>query len=222
MFTSFRMVGVSALLLLMPASVLADAGDDLVQQQKDQLEQILIDMNKTGASLYDAFTNDPIGVVESGCLGTLRDIDFDIIPIDPTNILGPLFARIKEEMRNIPCSAVADRMSKINESLNAQLEQPHELGSPGLAQIHRVGDGSGQVPIVNVEIDEQQVASDVTQDVLGSVRVTSWSVKDNVSQIHKSDSDQRNNWNKPKNSKDVDSRIEKMLDIDQLWGANDD
>ena len=48
--------------------------EQLLQQQKDTLEAMQVDLNKSGSDLYDDFTTPPQSMEESGCLTDARSL----------------------------------------------------------------------------------------------------------------------------------------------------
>lgn len=191
---------------------------DLVALQKQQLELILVDMNQTGAAIYDTFTTDPQGVVESGCLDDLRQIDIDAITIDPTNILAAVYATLKDEIRTMGCNAANEKMNEITAKLEQNLELPHGLGTIDISQGAGIGDGSDGLSDVNVELDSDKVAADITSETLGDVRVSPYKVSQNLSAIEEVSKDKNSN---PLNSKGLEKTLEDVIDIDSFWGEKE-
>ena len=95
-----RYLGVLVAILLGSTQAFAEEettmGQALLDDQKAKLERIGVDMNQSGKELYDTFTSNPQKVVESGCLDNMRNIGLDIIVIDPANLLGALYAALKD------------------------------------------------------------------------------------------------------------------------------
>lgn len=204
------------LFLLLPAyKAFSLEGQELLDAQKAKLEAIGVDMNQSGKNLYDTFTNSPQKVAESGCLDQIRGIGVDAIVIDPMNLLGAVYAALKDEIMNQACSAATDFANALNEELNAKLELPYGIAS---IEIDGVGSvtGDGGVFKPDVQLDNEKVAQDVTKTVLESARGGNYSsrtglIKNSTKQILKNEL--------KKDTSDVEKQLENVIDIDKIWGG---
>lgn len=192
----------------------ADEGKAILEAQKKKLEEIAIDMNQSGRELYDTFSNNPQKVAESGCLDNIRAISADAIVIDPMNILGAVYAALKDELKNQACSAATDFANKLSDELDYKLTLPYDIGSLEVG-----GDGSVTNDGVfkpNVELDNEKVANDVTKSVLEKARNKKFDAKSGVKRNSRQEFIRSQKAN---NSKDVEKKLEDIIDLDRFFGA---
>ena len=190
------------------SSVAAESGvgKELLEKQQKQMDELLVDMNKTGKDLYDEITNEPQGVVESGCLGSIRDIDLSVVPIDPMGILGAVYAAIKDQITDLSCSAAKE--------LTGKLETP--FGIVSLEASNNPPEDQG-IFKPNVIIDNEKVGKEVTEEVLEGVRNNRYN---SSSGLNNTSIKEYKSNNKPRNSKDVEKKLENVIDVNKIWGGD--
>lgn len=198
------------------SSVAAESGvgKELLEKQQKQMDELLVDMNKTGKDLYDEITNEPQGVVESGCLGSIRDIDLSVVPIDPMGILGAVYAAIKDQITDLSCSAAKDFAEQANNELTGKLETP--FGIVSLEASNNPSEDQG-IFKPNVIIDNEKVGKEVTEEVLEGVRNNSYN---SSSGLNNTSIKEYKSNNKPRNSKDVEKKLENVIDVNKIWGGD--
>ena len=190
----------------------ATMGQALLDDQKAKLERIGVDMNQSGKELYDTFTSNPQKVVESGCLDNMRNIGLDIIVIDPANLLGALYAALKDELLNQACEAATKHANKLESKLQEKLELPYGIASVEMSDETE----SDSIFQPNITIDNDKVAEDIKEGVLNQARKRGYKASDNV----KFNGTQRKfRDQEAKDSSDAKEKIENIIDVDRIWGG---
>lgn len=196
----------------------AISGQQLLDEQNKKLEQIAIDMNKSGKKLYDTFTSEPQNVAESGCLDKIRGISADVIVIDPANLLGAVYSALKDEIVSQACSAATEYANKLSEILELNLELPYGIASIEIgAGDNATGGGGAFQP--DVKLDNEKVAEDVKKTVLEKARNRQYKASDNV---RFSETEKRFKNTKSKSTKDAEKQLENIVDVDKIWGGKDE
>ena len=193
-------------------------GQEILEQQQEQIENIMVDINQSSKELYETMTTKPQNVVESGCLGNLRNISLDGLVVDPADLLAGVYASLKDQLYDMACSAASDFANQATEKLNASLELPYGLGKIGVSQGSGIGKDPDNIFKTEVTIDSDEVASDVTEGILKDARVSPYSVSSNVQELEER---VRNKGTASKKRNEYEKKLEGMLDIDKLFGGDD-
>jgi len=192
----------------------ATSGEALLKQQKETIDSMMVDLNKSGKAVYDTFTSEPMGVVESGCLSDLRGISLSAIVIDPYDIQAGIYEALKDEMYNMACSAASDKMNEITAKMEQQLELPLGMGSIGPVQGSGIGSETDNIFNTEIILDNNEAVSDITDSVLGDVRSSKYRASKNIDKIGVK---KITTETKRLNSKELVEEVEKFLNVDTLW-----
>lgn len=97
---------------------LGQAGPDLLEEHQGESKTFIDDYNAFTSTLSEK-TSQPIGLSgDNDCLANLRQIDLDIIPVDPMDILKPIKMQIKDYIEQSPCEMITgtinDEIDKID------------------------------------------------------------------------------------------------------------
>lgn len=192
------------------------SGQALLDEQKEKLEKLGIDMNQTGKALYDTFTSEPQKVKESGCLDSIRAINANAIVIDPMNVLSAVYSRLKDELINSGCSAATDYANELTALLTQKLELPYGIAS---LDIGSSGSATGEGGVFNpkVELDNEKVAKEISDSVVKDARGNSYSA---ASGLKMKGTIKRTKSTKSPNTKDTEKAIENAIDVDKFWGGS--
>lgn len=110
-------------------------GDDSIAcHQKKQVEEIWIDMNQSVSTLTDELVTNPDKAIEAGCLDDIMQLDLSVITVDPYGVWNTVYAGLKDELMNMACSAVEEKLNEATAYLDLKLEAPMGLGSVSLGQ----------------------------------------------------------------------------------------
>jgi len=193
-------------------------GEELLKSQKETLSKIMVDINKSSKKVYETFTSKPMGVVESGCLSDLRGVDFSALVIDPADLLAGIYKSLKEEMYNLACEAASEEMNKISKQMDKELELPVGMGDIGVGQGNNIGKSTGNLINSEVAVDSSEAAADITNSVLGEVRVSKYKASKNIDRIN---IEEHKTNRKKTNTKSLVEKVEKFLNVDILWKGDE-
>ena len=194
------------------------SGEEILEHQRKQIENVMVDLNKASKDLYETMTTEPQNVVESGCLGDLRNISLDGLVVDPADLLAGVYASLKDQLYDLACNAASDFANQATEKLNASLELPYGLGKVGVSQGGGIGTDPKNIFKTEVTIDSDEVAVDVTEGVLKDARISPYSVSRNVRELQERVGD-KGTASKKRN--ELEKNLEGMLDINKLFGGDD-
>ena len=216
----------SAISFGVSANGLTDKGDDavtkgkeLIQKQKEEIENIMIDMNKTGAEIYDTLTEDPMSVAEAGCLDQIRWIDLDVMVIDPMDIWAGVYSMLKDQIYNMACEAANESINEANGILQTNLELPYSLGEISTSTPTYNTNPGGGVLDIDVDLDNDEVINDVREEIFGSGSQRVYDIKSDVEALRKNV--KGNNYKPSDREKKAEDKLNEVLDIKKLWGSND-
>jgi hypothetical protein len=157
------------LTLVSGLSVAQDQGEgktnEFIKQQKEQLNAIQVDMQKSYKSLVDEVTTVPQKVEDSGCLDGLLSIDTSIFVIDPASIWTALYAGLKDQLLNRVCNAAEEYANEATALLEFKLEAPLGIGSIGISQGNRVRDWDNLIDDSRVVLTNEEAADIVNNEV---------------------------------------------------------
>lgn len=194
------------------------SGQELLDAQKQKLEEIGIDRNKAGKDLYSSLSSEPQKVAESGCLDQIRGISVDAIVIDPTNLLGAVYSALKDELVSQGCSAATQYSNQLNDALNTKLELPHDIGTIEVGT-GSSGSGDGGVFQPNVTLDNDEVAENVKDAVLNDAMQRRYNAADNV---RINSTQQKFKSERAKDTSEAERKLENIIDIDKIWGGQNE
>ena len=134
--------------------------------QKRQVEEIWVDMNKSYTQLADEVISNPSSAMESGCLDGIMQMDLSIITVDPKGIWSSVYAGIKDELMNLACNAAEKEVNEATAFLDAKLEAPMGLGNASVGRSGRVS-GFNDVSNTRVEMTDTEAQREVVSEVFG-------------------------------------------------------
>lgn len=195
-------------------------GDDSIAcKQKAQIEEIWVDMNKSATYLTDELVQNPQSVIEAGCLDGIMQMDLSVITIDPYGIWNTVYAGIKDQLINMACSAVQDKINEATEYLETKLEAPMGLGSVSLQQRGRV-DSFSEIQESRVLMDNSEAKNTVIKEVF-----------DEYPRVRRRQSteqqiDQRRVQNGGKSTRtqrnENEEKVQAILDVDRIFNNKDE
>lgn len=193
-------------------TVLADK--TIAEQQKEQVQKLLVEMNQSSKELADTIISEPQKAIDAGCLDSIHGIDLSVFTIDFTNIWGALYNSIKDKILNQACDAANTWANSQMAKLNTTLEAPLGLGKITIGQGTAIKDWQSAVT-KDVKMDNTELATQVTTDTLGQVPPPGLVSK----AVKKAEASQDTPGH---NKEDWEAKIKDMLDIKQLWNEGDD
>lgn len=194
---------------LLVTSNISNAADTIAEQQAEQIEQILVDMNQSAKEVADTVISDPQNAIDAGCLDDIQGIDLSVFTVDFTNIWGPLYQQIKDQLINAACSASTDWVNQQTAMLDGTLTAPLGLGSISISQGSAVDEWQSVVA-TDVEMDSAELIDQVSTDTLGKIP--------GVGTIGGSTNRVSSQKQTPSSDKsEYEAKIKEMLDVKQLW-----
>ena len=143
------------------------SGDDSIAcKHKEQVEAIWVDMNKSATYLTDELIQNPDSAIEAGCLNDIMQVDLSVITVDPYGIWNSVYAGLKDQLMNMACSAVEDKLNEASAYLDAKLEAPMGLGSVSLGQSGRANSFS-DLQESRVYMNDREAQEAVVEKVFG-------------------------------------------------------
>lgn len=196
-------------LILLAVSGVSNAADTIAEQQADQIEQVLIDMNKSAKEVADTVISDPQNAIDAGCLDDIQGIDLSVFTVDFTNIWGALYQQIKDGLVNAGCTASTDWINQQTAMLDGTLTAPLGLGSISISQGSAVDDWQSVVA-TDVEMDSSELVNQVSTDTLGNIPGvgTIGGATNRVSSQKETPASDKSEY---------EAKIKDMLDVKQLY-----
>lgn len=201
-----------AALLGLLLSMQSHAQTSIAEQQRQQVQTLLADMNQSAKDVADTVISEPQSAIDAGCLSSIQGIDLSVFSVDFTNIWGALYNTIKDQIVNSACTAATDWVNNQTAALDTTLQAPFGLGSISVSQGSALNDWQSALS-TDVEMDNTELATQVTTDTLGTVPPPS--VVNGA--VNKASANQNTPGH---NKEDWENRIEDALDVKQLWNEN--
>jgi len=107
----------------------AESDTSIACSQKNQVQEIWTDMNKSFSYLTDDLIQNPSSAIDAGCLNDINKVDINAIAIDPKSIFSGIYAALKDQILNKACDAINDKVNEATSYLDQRLEAPMGIGS---------------------------------------------------------------------------------------------
>lgn len=142
--------------------------NSLACAHKNEVETIWMDMNSSYSQLTDEIMQNPDSAIDAGCLNDISQVDLSVITIDPKNILSGIYAALKDQLLNMTCNAVNDKVNEASSYLDTKLEAPMGLGSVGLntAYSHDISTFS-DISDSRVRLSNAEATNQAVEEVFG-------------------------------------------------------
>jgi len=140
----------------------------LAEDQTEQINQLLVELNKSSKEVADDVISTPQTASDAGCLDGIQGIDLSVFSVDFANIWGALYNTVKDQIVNSVCEASSDWVNDQASVLDTNLEAPLGLGSITIDQGSAINDWQSVVT-ADVELSNAELATQVTTDTLGQV-----------------------------------------------------
>lgn len=183
----------------------------IAEQQREQIQSIMVDMNESAKTVVDTVTSDPQKAIDGGCLSNIQGIDLSVMSVDPTDVWGAVYSEIKDEILSISCAAAENWANEQTARLDYTLQTP--IGNVSVGQGSSISDWQS-VQTTDVEMSNEEVAESVATDTLG-----------NVPGIPE-DADRKKmnstRSNAKRDSRKLEETMEDSFNLKQLWGGGKD
>lgn len=183
----------------------------IAEQQASQIKSIIVDMNESAKTVVDTVTSEPQKAIDGGCLAGIQGIDLSAMSVDPTDIWGAVYDRIKSEILGVACSAGTAWANEQTARLDLSLQTP--IGSVELGQGNSISDWQS-VQTTDVELSNDEVAASVSTDTLGNIPGIPTNAP--VKRV------QTGERNTESNAKEYEEKMEESFNLKQIWGNEDD
>lgn len=195
------------------------ADTSIACEQRRQLDEIWVDMNKSSSALVDDVMEAPKKAEEMGCLDQLKQIDLSVVTVDPRSIWSTVYAALKDRIVNRACTAINDAVNEQTARLNNRLEAPMGLGSVAIQQ-SGTGNGLDNFTRTRVRITDEDARREVVRDTLG-VYPTIQSQSDTDIKIREDRETRVGTSDRERRTAEQED-LERVLDFNRLWKKDTD
>ena len=194
----------------------AESDTSIACSQKNQVQEIWTDMNKSFSYLTDDLIQNPSSAIDAGCLNDTNKVDINAIAIDPKSIFSGIYAALKDQILNKACDAINDKVNEATSYLDQRLEAPMGIGSVsvstrGSSDVQSFSD----IASSRSRLTNREATSEAVQEVFGEYpRITRRDWTDQSVEEIKVEA--RGVDTRSQRTEDQE-RLDSLLDLDRLF-----
>ena len=194
----------------------AESDTTIACSQKNQVQEIWTDMNKSFSYLTDDLIQNPSSAIDAGCLNDINKVDINAIAIDPKSIFSGIYAALKDQILNKACDAINDKVNEATSYLDQRLEAPMGIGSVsvstrGSSDVQSFSD----IASSRSRLTNREATSEAVQEVFGEYpRITRRDWTDQSVEEIKVEA--RGVDTRSQRTEDQE-RLDSLLDLDRLF-----
>ena len=197
----------------------ADSDTSIACSQKNQVQEIWTDMNKSFSYLTDELIQNPSSAIEAGCLNDINKVDINAIAIDPKSIYSGIYAALKDQILNKAYDAINDKINEASSYLDQRLEAPMGIGSVaissrGTSDVQSFSD----IASSRSRLTNREATSEAVQEVFGEypkINRRDWTDQS----IEEIKIEARGVNTRSQRTEDQE-RLDSLLDLDRLFKSN--
>tara|TARA_R110001583_G_scaffold176714_1_gene331511 strand:- start:3776 stop:4465 length:690 start_codon:yes stop_codon:yes gene_type:complete len=193
-----------------------DGDDSLACRQKENIEEIWVDMNQSASTVVDDIMTAPEAAVEAGCLDDIRSIDLSVMTVDPYSLWSEIYSSLKDQLTSQVCSAVEDKINEQTEKLDTTLEAPLGLGEVSVSNSYDIN-SFDELTETRVKLTNDEAKKDVVESVFGSstVRSAKHFTEKSMDRVYL----EKNGTTKRAVRTSEEEELESALDFNRLWST---